>query len=149
MADQKPNTLILERFLPYRISYLDNIISRQLAKIYGERFDIVPAEWKVMAVLHRFPDSSAASVADKTAMDKVAVSRAVKSLIEKGYLDRIYAQDDRRRSIMHLSEKGEALYNEIAPLVKAYEQKMRSHLSKDELAQLDSLLVKLTEYVKD
>ena len=41
-----------------------------------------------MAVLGRFPDLSANEVADRTAMDKVAVSRAVARLLELG-VDRL------------------------------------------------------------
>ena len=41
-----------------------------------------------MAVLGRFPELSASEVAERTAMDKVAVSRALARLLERGLVQR-------------------------------------------------------------
>ncbi len=56
-----------------------------------------------MAVLAMTPDLSAAQVPERTAMDKVAVSRAVASLLAKNRLERKIAPGDRRRSMLQLS----------------------------------------------
>jgi DNA-binding MarR family transcriptional regulator len=45
------------------------------------------------------------AVAERTAMDKVAVSRAVAHLLERGLLTREMHGDDRRRSVLTLSPK--------------------------------------------
>ena len=80
--------LELDRFLPYRLSVLSNRISQDIARLYAERFALSVTEWRVIAVLGRYPDLSANEVAERTAMDKVAVSRAVASLIRDGRLKR-------------------------------------------------------------
>ncbi|WP_417320396.1 MarR family winged helix-turn-helix transcriptional regulator [Emcibacter sp.] len=144
MKNDKNTPLLLEKFLPYRLSYLSNIVSRRLAAIYGEKFGIAPPEWKVMAHLHRFPDISAADVAEKTALDKVAVSRAVNSLLDKGLIQRSYAQEDRRRSILNLTNKGGDIYRQIEPLVTEYETALLDALDDREKADLDRLISKLT-----
>src|SRR3546814_1367690 len=76
-------TLELERFLPYRLSVLSNRVSQKIADTYAERFGLAVTEWRVIAVLGRYPDLSAGAVAERTAMDKVAVSRAVARLLER------------------------------------------------------------------
>jgi DNA-binding MarR family transcriptional regulator len=73
--------LELERFLPYRLSVLANTMSAAIAGAYAERFQLSIPEWRVLAVLARAPGLSAAQVAERTAMDKVAVSRAVAALV--------------------------------------------------------------------
>ena len=73
--------LELDRFLPYRLSVLSNRISQDIAAVYGEKFGLTVTEWRILAVLGRYPDLSATEVAERTAMDKVAVSRAVTSLL--------------------------------------------------------------------
>ena len=78
--------------------------------------------WRVMAVLGRFPGISAAEVAERTAMDKVAVSRAVTKLIKNGRIDREFADADKRRSILNLSEEGKKLHDEIAELALGFER---------------------------
>jgi len=80
--------LDLDRFLPYRLSVLSNRISQAIAKLYQARFGFGITEWRVIAVLGRYPALSANTVAERTAMDKVAVSRAVAHLLERGLLTR-------------------------------------------------------------
>lgn len=138
------NDLILERFLPYRLSYLSNIISRRLARLYSEEFGITAHEWKILANLNRHPDISAAEVGEMTAMDKVAVSRAVSGLCYKGLVDRKISQQDRRRSVLNMTAEGKKIYGQIEPLVIKYEKSLLNILTAGELTQLDHLLDKLT-----
>src|SRR3546814_9508084 len=69
--------LTLERFLPYRLSVITNRISGALSRHYAARFGISIPEWRVIANLGRYPGLSANQVAERSAMDKVTVSRAV------------------------------------------------------------------------
>lgn len=139
--------LLLEAFLPYRLSYLTNIISQDLALLYTEKFGIAHTEWRVMAVLGISPGISAGQVAQKTAMDKVAVSRAINNMIKNGLIKRDFSDKDKRRSELKLSKKGRKMYEEIVPLVQNYEQKLIETLNQDEQAALDLILKKLTRYV--
>lgn len=135
--------LELERFLPYRLSVLSNRISQTIASAYAARFGIGVTEWRVIAVLGRYPQLSANAVAERTAMDKVAVSRAVARLLERGLLQRDTHGDDRRRSVLGLSAAGHALYDEVVPLALGYERTLLSPLDAGERATLDALLSKL------
>lgn len=137
--------LELERFLPYRLSVLSNRVSGMIARIYTERFALGVTEWRVMAVLGRYPDLSANEVAQRTAMDKVAVSRAVARLIEAGRLQRDTHDGDRRRSVLRLSEGGYKIYDEVAPLALAFEQRLLGDMSEEERAMLFRLLDRLDE----
>lgn len=137
--------LELERFLPYRLSVLSNRVSGMIARIYTERFALGVTEWRVMAVLGRYPDLSANEVAQRTAMDKVAVSRAVARLIEAGRLQRDTHGDDRRRSVLRLSEDGYRIYDEVAPLALAFERRLLGDMSDEERAMLFRLLDRLDE----
>jgi len=137
--------LELERFLPYRLSVLSNRVSGMIARIYTERFALGVTEWRVMAVLGRYPDLSANEVAQRTAMDKVAVSRAVARLIEAGRLQRDTHGDDRRRSVLRLSEAGYRIYDEVAPLALAFERRLLGDMSDEERGMLFGLLDRLDE----
>jgi DNA-binding MarR family transcriptional regulator len=137
--------LELDRFLPYRLSVLSNRISQDIAALYGERFQLGVTEWRVLAVLGRYPDLSASEVAERTAMDKVAVSRAVSTLLLAGRLKRHLHGRDRRRSVLTLTGKGYKVYDEVAPLALAYEQRLLQGLQADERAALDRLLSRMEE----
>lgn len=137
--------LDLERFLPYRLSVLSNRVSSAIARVYVERFALGVTEWRVMAVLGRYPDLSANEVAQRTAMDKVAVSRAVARLIEAGRLDREVHDDDRRRSVLRLSEAGYRIYDEVAPLALRFEHRLLEGVDATEREMLFRLLDRLDE----
>lgn len=133
----------LEHFLPYRLSVLSNRISSAIARVYSERFDLTVTQWRVMAVLGRYHSLSANEVAQRTAMDKVAVSRAVARLLDARRLERETDDLDRRRSVLRLSEEGYRVYRQVAPLTLALEQQLLAGLDADERALLFDLIDRL------
>ena len=135
--------LKLSDFLPYRLSVLANTVSRAIAAKYSSRFDLTVPEWRVLAVLGESPGLSAGEVAERTAMDKVAVSRAVATLVKTNRVDRQVATEDRRRSELRLSEEGLRVYKRIVPMAQALERELISALSKEQRGQLNDLLDQL------
>src|SRR6185295_15856376 len=90
--------LDLEHFLPYRLSVLSNRVSDAIARQYSDRFGLSIPEWRVMAVLGGTSGLSARDVAERTAMDKVQVSRAVESLVRARRVARTEDAEDGRIS---------------------------------------------------
>jgi DNA-binding MarR family transcriptional regulator len=132
--------LILEEFLPYRLSVLSHTVSTTIASVYEKRFGVSIPEWRVIAILGRFPGLSAVDVAERTLMDKVAVSRAVTKLIKNGRIDRQFADADRRRSILNLSEEGRKVHDEIAPLALQFENDLLDGVTDDDVATLNAVI---------
>ncbi|MFL0337757.1 MULTISPECIES: MarR family winged helix-turn-helix transcriptional regulator [Stenotrophomonas] len=135
--------LDLEQFLPYRLSVLSNRVSGNIAKLYGDRYGLAIPEWRVITILALYPGSSASEVSDRTAMDKVAVSRAVARLLERGFIKRETHGDDRRRSVLALSAAGFEVYETIAPMVIEITRKLMSVLSDEEEQMLEKLILRL------
>lgn len=146
-AAETAEPLSLDHFIPYRLSVLANVISRSVAAIYEERFGLTIPEWRVMAVLgldEAGPEPvSANSVAARTAMDKVQVSRAIARMVQAGLVSRDTDSSDRRRSALALTAKGRAVYREIVPAALRYEAELLASLDAAETATLDRLLAKL------
>ncbi len=139
------DSLDLEHFLPYRLSVLANRVSRGFGRLYEKRFDLKLPEWRVMAVLGRRPGITAREVADLTAMDKVAISRAVARLMEMGRVVAETDSADGRRQKLSLSEAGADIYRQIIPLAKRIENALTAGIEASDLAVLDKLLAHLTE----
>ena len=135
--------LQLEHFLPYRLSILSNTISQAIADDYQSRFDLSVTEWRVMAVLGRYAGLSAREVAERTAMDKVAVSRALARLVEAGRVDRATHDNDKRRSVLSLTEAGWAMHDEVAPMARVREREVLARLDAEERDWLMRILDKL------
>jgi DNA-binding MarR family transcriptional regulator len=137
--------LELERFLPYRLSVLSNTVSGRISRAYAGQFGLSIPEWRVIAVLARFPGLSAGEVGDRTAMDKVMVSRAIAKLLKDGRISRKSAADDRRAVQLALSPKGRAIYAKVVPVARGIEAQLVSALAPDEGAALDRALTKLMD----
>lgn len=148
-ANHPSDTLHLDLFIPYRLSVLSNIISRSVARLYAERFDLTIPEWRVMAVLGLEEDRGEAlcanSIVTRTAMDKVQVSRAVSRMIDSGLVDRTIDPGDRRRSLLRLTDRGRQTYREIVPAALKYEEELLESLSTEDIITLDRLVTKLTK----
>jgi len=135
----------LEHFLPYRLSILSNKVSQAIADDYQKRYDLSVTEWRVMAVLARFEGLSAREVAERTAMDKVAVSRALARLVEAGRVTRDMHDGDKRRSVLALSEAGWKVHDEVAPMARAREREVLAKLDAEERIWLKRILDKLQD----
>jgi DNA-binding MarR family transcriptional regulator len=134
--------------VPYRLSVLTNIVSQSIADAYEREFGLTIPQWRVIAVLARYPGLSAIEVAERTAMDKVAVSRAVQGLLAARRLVRSYDAGDRRRSRLRLSSAGKSVYTRVAPLALTYERKLLDALSPTDRRALDRLVGRLMERAK-
>lgn len=133
----------LEHFLPYRLSVLANQVSQGIARTYSERFGLSITEWRVIAILGRFEDIPAATVAERSAMDKVAISRAVRRLLELKLIRRHQGREDRRAKPLTLTAAGRRVYAAIAPAALDFEARLLDALTPAERRSLDRILDKL------
>ncbi len=135
--------LILEKFMPYRLARLSSTVSSTIARAYHKEFGLSIPEWRVIAILGRFPGLSAVEVAEQTFLDKVAVSRAVTKLLKSGRIDREFADADRRRSILNLSEKGRGVHDRVAKLALEFEKNLLDGLDEADIESFDKVMDKL------
>lgn len=151
-AKRKPSPtdlLVLEDFLPYRLSILSNRVSRAIAARYAKTFDLTIPEWRIIAVLGRRPGLTAKEIAEATEMDKVAVSRAVARLVSAKRVQARADAQDARRQILSLTSQGESVHARIAPIALAAEEKLLRALNAGERRELDALLDRLLSSARD
>lgn len=140
-----PMHLKLRQFLPYKLSVLSSLISRDIAQKYQQRFDLSIPEWRLMAVLGEFSKLSPGQAAQLTTMDKVAVSRAVSKLVKTGRLRKIQDVRDKRCTLLTLSSRGYRVYKRVVPLALSYEAALLSKIDKKHRIFLDEVLVRLAK----
>ena len=132
--------LILDRFLPYRLSVASNAVSSRISNAYRRRFGIKIAEWRLITILAEGEHITPARLGDATRMDKITVSRAAAALIERGLVATADNPADGRSHLLSLTSDGRALYAEIAPLALATESELFGAFTDAERATLDTLL---------
>ncbi|MDP1632644.1 MAG: MarR family transcriptional regulator [Caulobacter sp.] len=136
------DTLVLDDYLPYRLSIASNGVSGLIARAYQDRFGLTIPQWRLMAVLAEDPLTPQALVA-RTAMDKVTVSRAAQGLVTRNLVARTASPSDGRSHSLSLTETGRRLHGEIAPLALAYEAALLTGLAPADVVLLKRLLARL------
>lgn len=105
-------------------------------------------EWRLLAAVGRFGVLSPTEAGDRTAMDKVKVSRAAASLVARGLLRQAQDPSDGRGRLLRLTRKGAAVYTDVAPTAKAIDAMLTMGLTKTEWRLLHKALGKLSRHAQ-
>ena len=137
-------TLLLERFLPYRLAVLAQEVSRAFSSVYAERFGLSIPEWRILANLGRFGPLYAGELAERSSMDKPKVTRALQRLEAAGLARRAVDANDRRQVRLTLTRRGRTVFRQIAALALEWEASLLAPLAPAERTALDGMLAKLS-----
>jgi len=143
-AAKRNARLDLFKFVPFRLNRLAAEVSNALAVEYQERYGLDIPAWRVLATLGFRKDAcSAQYVAECTRTHKSTISRAVTALMQRGFIERVENENDRREFRLRLTRKGRALYEELFPRLLQREQEILACLSAQERRDFATLLTKL------
>ena len=140
--------LVLDQYMPYRLSVVANAVSALVSSAYKDQYQLSVWEWRVIAVLGGVTSLTAQGICQKTAMDKVTVSRAINRLLKRGILQRAVSAGDRRSHDVSLTQEGVEIYRAIVPSALKCESDLLTVLTPGEQGQLFDLLEKLETAVR-
>lgn len=149
MSTQRKSELTLEKYLPYRLSILSNLVSGMIARAYEDKFALSISEWRIIAVLGEYPRSSADDISKTTRTEKSIISRALQRLLKRRLIKREVSVTDRRRQHLTLTKNGMDIYQQVVPLSYEYEQKLLECFSEREQASFDKLVEKLYRHAEE
>jgi DNA-binding MarR family transcriptional regulator len=135
--------LVLDTYLPYRLSVASNKVSGLIAKAYETRFGLTIPQWRILVILSDGLALSQKGLIERTAMDKVTISRAVAALAERGLLLRESSAPDRRIDVLTLSPEGRDIVTEVAPVALEFEASLINTIGYERAADLTDMLRKL------
>ena len=92
---------------------------------------------------------SAADITNNSSMNKVNVSRAVSRLRKKGFLKQDIDGDDRRRSVLRLTDEGRDAFEILVPKVLGVEEQLLSGFSDKEINTLIDLMARVKANAKN
>ena len=142
-------TLRLESFLPYRLNWLSELVSKALSRIYAEKYQITIPEWRIIATLGQFQTMTARDIGNHSRMNKSKVSRAVAALEERNLVERQPNPHDMREHFLTLSKEGMDMYTSIVPSALSFNEHLLGALTKEEKEEFERLVVKLTVRAND
>jgi DNA-binding MarR family transcriptional regulator len=136
-------TLKLDQFLPYRLSIASNRVSAAVASTYQALFGLKIPEWRLIAVIAEGAGATQQALGVATRMDKVTVSRAAATLVERGLVERRPNPGDQRSHLLILTTTGRALYEDVAPKALELEAQVFAGFSPQEIATFAAMLERI------
>lgn len=118
----------LQKFLPFRLNRVASEMTQQFADIYQEQYGLDLPEWCVLASLATSEPITAQTVVDQTNTHKSTVSRAVASLIDRGWVERLTSHLDRRAQLIRFTTEGRAGFSELLSRMVECQQDMEKKL---------------------
>jgi len=140
---RRPDAWHLADFFPYHLSFTAELLSTQLARMVQERAGLAMPEWRVLTVIGSFAPLAAKQVAAHTSMNKVAVSRAIARLEERGYVARQPDDADNRLLQLELTPAGRQTFLSLTGAATAWSDAVLAPLSPQDLQTMKRLLARL------
>lgn len=141
--------LILDEFLPFRLSYTSNMVSDAIADAYQALFGLSIPEWRLVTLIAEQKGITQQAIGQRSRMDKVTVSRAAIALGERGLIERRPNPADKRSQLLALTAAGAALYAAVAPKALEMERAIFGRFSDAELATFIAMLRRIDAAVQE
>jgi len=133
---------INDQFL-YHLSFTSDLIGFQEELMFQETCGITLAEWRVLSVVSSFKPISSKDITKVTTLNKVAVSRVLARLTEKGLIERAVATRDNRMQYLSLTSAGKQQFRKARAAFEKWSGSLLGALAPGEIEQLKHYLMKL------
>ncbi|QWV05268.1 MarR family transcriptional regulator [Pseudoalteromonas shioyasakiensis] len=129
------------------VSYLRSNLVTHLDDALEDK-ELTSAQYIVVVLLARGKVNTLAELCEHMMYDRGAMSRLLSRLEDKGLVAKKQSVEDRRSTLLCLTNKGQQLYPEILPTVNDIYRKALTGFSDDEQKQLASLLFRAIHNLK-
>lgn len=130
----------LETFLPYRMQRLTALLTADFFAGGASRGAPGWTEWYVLSLLAREGQATATDINARSGLGKTAISRAVSSLEDSGFLKRERDTADRRVEWLQISPAGLAEQEALGRKADAYAARLLSICKAEDLYRMGRLL---------
>lgn len=118
----------IERFLPYRLNRLAETFSGNFSRYCSQTYELSWSEWQVLWALGEELHTTAKAISAHSGLGKTKVSRAVKALEDRHWLERSPDFNDRRFERLRLTPEGRRNYEELRQLAGHYQRWLETTL---------------------
>ncbi len=138
------NFLFMEKLKDITFYNMDKAI--RLYRNYAQKrlrdngFKITIDQWLVIKAILENPDITQQEIGEKVFKDNASVTRIIVLLVKSGYLERDLNPDDRRKTILSVTNSGREIIEQVQNLVVDNRQVALSGVVEDELEILNKTL---------
>lgn len=114
--------------LTYRLLRLSNSFGLYSSRFYRDKFGVTLPEWRVMSIIATGEPTSAREISRILATDKGWVGLTIESLRKRSYVSTVPDENDRRRTLVSLTDEGRGVHDEILTLARRRQRRLLSTL---------------------
>jgi len=140
MAEEKRTDAAAVSTLTFKLIVLMNLVVKPFNSTFGVDNNLSLPEWRCMMWLAAHPDASGQDTANGTGMDRMHVSRSLRSMEAKDYTTRHPGRDDRKKWEWSLTPGGWEVYDRIIASALDRDGVLTQSLDADERALVSRFL---------
>lgn len=133
-------------YLPHYLSRFMNVIDLRLLESLRPR-GITVRQFRILQMLDAREKATISEIATDTVIEQPVVSRIVDQLQRNGLAVRSRRVENARVVDVSLTPHGAQVYNELFPYAKLIVEEAVSALSREEVEQLEALVLRMFEHV--
>ena len=104
---------LLAHYPPYQLVHAAEMLRDTFEQFYEQRYQLTVPQWRLMMVLGPHYPISQKELVEVSGMDKVRISREIRRLATKGIIFTQSSEQDKRISLVSLTEAGASLFNQL------------------------------------
>jgi DNA-binding MarR family transcriptional regulator len=132
--------------LGYLLHHLPFVIDRQSDQVLQERLGLGFAQFKLLMCLQWNNGVQQRDIADRLGQTEASVSRQIKLMHERGWLDTKISPHNRRQHITIITPKGERLADEALRILNEFHGPMFENLGEKGQQQLLNMFVQMHQH---
>lgn len=136
-------------YIPFFLSSVNNALSRGASSVYREKFGVGIVEWRTISMLAIEPRITANRICEVIHLDKAATSRALRQLLEDGYVEFLASETDERKRLWWLNPAGYALHDQILAVALGREQRLIEGVNPDDLEAFLRVMRQMQKNIAD
>jgi len=137
----------LQNSIAFKINKTANNINSIINHILSEH-NIAIEQRVAMEIIKNETDVTLTKIAGILSKDKTTISRTLRTLEKKGFINKIDSENDRRVNFIELTLKGENTLKDSEEVVNSFRYDLISKMNEDEVKIFFELLGKVTTQLK-
>ena len=98
-------------------------------------FDLTPVQFAALDAIGHHPGTDQATVAELIAYDRATIGGVIERLEQKGWVDRVVSERDRRARVLSLTPEGQRILAALVPVVRNLQDEILQALGEADRAR--------------
>jgi MarR family transcriptional regulator, organic hydroperoxide resistance regulator len=138
--------IVVEKALGFWLNRVYQRTRSEMYRIFAEHGeDVTPEQWMILIRLWERDGISQNEVSELTLRDAPTISRTLRGMERRGYVERHASEADGRVQLVRLTRRGKALKRKLVPLVRGLVDRTVRGIDRADLAHFRRTLERMYE----